>query len=78
MTRKVLETSRLFAMHSPPVSSYLLLVRVIVRRRSAALVLLVKRVPSRDVFRQVAFTAEVRRRVVGRLPEADLDALAGR
>lgn len=78
MTRKVLETSRLFALHSPPVLLYLLVVRVIVRRRSAALVLFVNRVPSVNVFHQVAFTAEVRRRVVHRLPEADLDALAGR
>lgn len=72
------EMNRLFALHSSPVLLYLLVVRVIVRRRSAALVLFVNWVPRLNVFRQVTFTAEVRRRVVRRLSEADLDALAGR
>lgn len=71
------EMNRLFALYNSPVLLYLL-VRVIVRRRSAALVLFVNWVPCLNVFRQVTFTAEVRRRVVRRLPEADLDALAGR
>lgn len=72
------EMNSLFAEHNSPVLLYLLVARVIVRRRSAALVLFVSWVPSLNVSRQVTFTAEEGRRVVRRLPEADLDALAGR
>lgn len=57
---------------------YLLVFWVTMCRGGAALVLFVNRVASLDVFRQVTFTAEVRRRVVRRLPETDLDVLAGR
>lgn len=71
------ETDRLFACHSYSVLLYLLVVRVIVCRGGAALVLFVNWVPSVNVFRQVTFTAEVRRCVVRRLPEPDLDTLAG-
>lgn len=70
--------SRLFALRNDSVLLYLLVVWVIVCRGGAALVLFVNWLPSLNVFRQVTFTAEVRRRVVRRLPEPDLDTLAGR
>lgn len=78
MTIQAVNQTARFACHSPSVFLYLLVVRVTVCRGGAALVLFVSRVPTFNVFRQVAFTAEVGRRVVRRLPQPDLDALAGR
>lgn len=73
------EICSLFAPHNRRVLLlYLLVVEVTVRRSGAALVRFVNWVLRLNVFGHVTFAGEERRCVVRRLPQPDLDALAGR